>query len=373
MSMPRNKAATAQSDNPDPTDTATDADVAGTVDAEVQRYGTAATGTVFDHLPDDLQIAPPAPVTRFSIEHWLHLARVHDTKIPPAPVQLAPFPAALHSDTELREQLVDWGYVEQGEPTAALIEMLSAIANPEVMFWGQVRFPGQAFTTRLDLPPEAIGWGIDAEQEVVPRTPFLIAWNTDVVYLVTSHEEGLVVAAAQPSTDDPTNRAAIGRDLAIAWGAILDPAGQWPSAPIGCTRLPRGLLDEMAGSPLLGYRPDVVGPEAARNVVDHLIASDPGQRFAAHKDHARRVVELIVCDEVAAAQGLVSARSARKGETVTSGNAVSLRLINTSENESQSYLVSPEKWGRDDIVVFDRSDAETVAKSIAGLIEVTSR
>ena len=74
-----------------------------------------------------LQIEEVEPLTMFSLEHWLVLY-THGLA-PQPPYLLAPFPAQIHTQTELMDNLVEWGLLKGTTLDADLDYLLRALTS----------------------------------------------------------------------------------------------------------------------------------------------------------------------------------------------------------------------------------------------------
>lgn len=357
-----------------PADAARQALESATTDSGLSTTRSVTEDSVFAYLPSDMTGPAPEPLTRFSMEHWLWLARTFPEQVPPAPVELAPFPEQVHSDAQLRSDLDSWDYLDQsGSPTAEVEEMLRAIATPALKAWGQVRFPRNTFTSHLDLPTEAMGWGLAAETTVVPRVPVLISWNPEVVYMVTSDREGLVVMAATPSTPDVDNTAVVASDLAAGLIAVVDPQHAWKVAPKRRIRLPEALLDQVAEDEVLGKSGDATTPgtsaEQTLARLRRVVGDHPSSR--GYADSLRVFAELLSWRVEAFAQLVVTLGNNEGTQSITSSKAVSVILANTSAGDPGSFIAYPDTQGRDGIVAYDRFEHPALTDAFARLLRAT--
>jgi hypothetical protein len=327
------------------------------VDHDFAAYGSAATGTLFDWLPADQIPRAQTPVTRFSIEHWLYLARRFPGRVPEAPTELSPFPAGLHSDLQLATQLREWGYTGGDEgPTPELTELLTAVTSAPQKLWGQVRFPQAAFTSHLDLPPEALAWGLSPDTTVVPRVPFLVARNGEVVYLLTSAEEGLTVVAAAAG-DDPDE------DFATALLAVTDPDQQWRPAPFRRTALDAKTAAVLDAVPELGTDASTLrqARTAAETALDGAL------------DRATRDVVDLLAGEVTAIAQAVLTGPGPAGEAATTRESVGMVMAHDDSGNPISFTVSPRRWAGADQVVFDTCTVPVIASAVSRLRQSLTR
>lgn len=181
-----------------------------------------------------LHIEGVEPLTMFSLEHWLVLY-THGLA-PQPPYLLAPFPAQIHTQTELMENLAEWGLLKGTALDADLDYILRALTSEHTnIVAGQLTLPQRAHERSVVYEGVLSETGKPEETSMIeqPTYPFIIVKTYDGrIISALSMDKGLTINASL--IGNRTYAEAFADELA----AMFDPNGTWEPATIRNVHVP---------------------------------------------------------------------------------------------------------------------------------------
>lgn len=174
------------------------------------------------------------PLTMFSLEHWLVLY-THGLA-PQPPYLLAPFPAQIHTQTELMGNLAEWELLKGTALDADLDYILNALASEHTnIIAGKLMLPQRAHERVVIYEGVLSESGAPEETTMMeqPTYPFIIVKTYDGrIISALSMDKGLTINVA------PIGKRTYAEAFADELAAMFDPDGVWKPATIRTIHVP---------------------------------------------------------------------------------------------------------------------------------------
>lgn len=174
------------------------------------------------------------PLTMFSLEHWLVLY-THGLA-PQPPYLLAPFPAQIHTQTELMGNLAEWELLKGTALDADLDYILNALASEHTnIIAGKLMLPQRAHERVVIYEGVLSESGAPEETTMMeqPTYPFIIVKTYDGrIISALSMDKGLTINVA------PIGERTYAEAFADELAAMFDPEGAWKPATIRTIHVP---------------------------------------------------------------------------------------------------------------------------------------
>lgn len=181
-----------------------------------------------------LHIEDVEPLTMFSLEHWLVLYT--NGLAPQPPYLLAPFPAQIHTQSELMDNLAEWGLLKGTALDADLDYILRALTSEHTnIIAGQLTLPQRAHERFVVYEGVLSETGKPEETSMIeqPTYPYIIAKTYDGrIISALSMDKGLTINASL--IGDRTYAEAFADELAV----MFDPNATWEPATIRNMHVP---------------------------------------------------------------------------------------------------------------------------------------
>lgn len=217
-----------------------------------------------------LQIEGVEPLTMFSLEHWLVLY-THGLA-PQPPYLLAPFPAQIHTQTELMDNLVEWGLLKGTTLDADLDYILRALTSEHTnIIAGQLILPQRAHERTVIYEGVLSETGKPEETTMVeqPTYPFIIVKTYDGrIISALSMDKGLTINASL--IGERTYAEAFADELA----AMFDPQGVWEPATIRTLHVPTAAATDPLVVNLVSEDRDTARQARQQLVDKHVVHAD---------------------------------------------------------------------------------------------------
>lgn len=174
------------------------------------------------------------PLTMFSLEHWLVLY-THGLA-PQPPYLLAPFPAQIHTQTELMDNLAEWELLKGTALDEDLDYILNALASEHTnIIAGKLMLPQRAHERVVIYEGVLSESGAPEETTMMeqPTYPFIIVKTYDGrIISALSMDKGLTINVA------PIGERTYAEAFADELAAMFDPEGAWKPATIRTIHVP---------------------------------------------------------------------------------------------------------------------------------------
>lgn len=202
------------------------------------------------------------PLTMFSLEHWLVLYT--NGLAPQPPYLLAPFPAQIHSQDELMENLAEWELLRGTEVDADLDYILRALTSEHTnIIAGKLMLPQRAHERVVVYEGVLSESGRPEETTTVeqPTYPFIIVKTYDGrIISALSMDKGLTVNVT------PVGGRTYAEAFADELASMFDPEGEWEPASVRTIHVPTAAASD----------PEVVNlgsedHDTARRARQHLV------------------------------------------------------------------------------------------------------
>lgn len=184
---------------------------------------------MFPVVIDDVE-----PLTMFSLEHWLVLY-THGLA-PQPPYLMSPFPAQVHTQTELLDNLADWGLLKDGKVDEDLDYILNALASEHThVVFGHLILPQRTHERSVVYEGVLSATGRPEETTMIeqPTYPFMVVKTyDDRIISALSMEQGLTVNASLAG--NRTYAEAFADELV----AMIDPESTWSAAEFSSMHVP---------------------------------------------------------------------------------------------------------------------------------------
>lgn len=176
----------------------------------------------------------------FNMRHWAWLARNGHIEAPP--MDLAPFPFAVMTDTEenqLHEDLKRWGYLQEGVLTDDARYLLDAIAHTNVLtIRGLVLLYSKKTNAVKEFDTKDDEFDLIKAVRDIPRVPFTITVTDSEIITAINTLPALMVTRHQRRGDIATQ---VGPILKT----ILDPKDEWEPWQSTPVTIPFGVAQDI--------------------------------------------------------------------------------------------------------------------------------